>query len=48
MMKIINEATKGLRDRRHVCDSDETFYSVSSARVKIVWQGKYGMAMTVL
>ena len=25
MMKIINEAIKGLRDRRHVRDSDETF-----------------------
>ena len=48
MMKIINQAMKGLRDRRDVCDSDETFYSVSSGRVKIVWQGKHGKAMTEL
>lgn len=48
MMKIINQAMKGLRDRRGVCDSDETFDSVSSGRVKIVWQGKYWMAMTKL
>lgn len=25
MMKIINQAIKGLRDRRDVCDSDEIF-----------------------
>ena len=25
MMKLINQAIKGLRDRRDVCDSGETF-----------------------